>query len=295
MTKKVAVLFSGGLDSTYLVWKNLTEGNTVQPIYIEIENNKDKSIIEKNRTKLLREKFAEDFNTNCTLIREVENVATIHVSSCFNDLHFKQVPIWLFGILYSQCIGVDEIQIGYVCNDDAIPYLADIQKIYKSYASVTSTLLPLRFPITKKKKYEMADELPSKYRDLIYSCECPKIIGSPDADFVEYEPCCECVPCSHIIESDYYGLRHFPDNYKKNLLAARTRALRREGYKIFDEKGNEYQSPYELLKPEPYQLQIPFDYYNNCITNKAIEDKISKAAYRDYLVKEVGTLKSKLK
>ena len=49
MSKKVAVLFSGGLDSTYLVWKNLKDGNEVQPIYIEIQNNKVKSTIEKNR------------------------------------------------------------------------------------------------------------------------------------------------------------------------------------------------------------------------------------------------------
>ena len=28
MSKKVAVLFSGGLDSTYLIWKNLKEDKT---------------------------------------------------------------------------------------------------------------------------------------------------------------------------------------------------------------------------------------------------------------------------
>ena len=53
MSKKVGVLFSSGLDSTYLVWKNLKDGNTVVPIYIEIENNKRKTILEKNRIKLI--------------------------------------------------------------------------------------------------------------------------------------------------------------------------------------------------------------------------------------------------
>jgi len=55
--KKVAVLFSGGLDSTYLVWKNLNEGNIVYPIYIEIENNITKTILEKNRIELLYKEF----------------------------------------------------------------------------------------------------------------------------------------------------------------------------------------------------------------------------------------------
>lgn len=47
MSKKVAILFSGGLDSTYLVWKNLKEGNVVLPIYVEIENNEVKTTMEK--------------------------------------------------------------------------------------------------------------------------------------------------------------------------------------------------------------------------------------------------------
>ena len=55
--KRVGVLFSGGLDSTYLVWKNLKEGNTVVPIYLEIANNEDKSKLEKNRIELLRKVF----------------------------------------------------------------------------------------------------------------------------------------------------------------------------------------------------------------------------------------------
>lgn len=37
--KKVGVLFSGGIDSTYLIWKNLKEGNYVIPFYVEIINN----------------------------------------------------------------------------------------------------------------------------------------------------------------------------------------------------------------------------------------------------------------
>lgn len=47
MNKKVAVLFSSGLDSTYLIWKNLNEGNEVFPIYITISNNENKTILEK--------------------------------------------------------------------------------------------------------------------------------------------------------------------------------------------------------------------------------------------------------
>ena len=79
-------------------------------------------------------------------------------------------------------------------------------------------LKPLVFPLSKKPKHDMAHELPEIYRKYIFSCEMATIIGSENAEFIEYEPCCECTPCGHIIESDYYGFGKFPDNYQKNLI-----------------------------------------------------------------------------
>ena len=53
MSKKIAILFSGGLDSTYLMWKALKAGHDVYPIYIEVRNNEIKSLIEKQQCELL--------------------------------------------------------------------------------------------------------------------------------------------------------------------------------------------------------------------------------------------------
>jgi 7-cyano-7-deazaguanine synthase in queuosine biosynthesis len=258
MSKNVAVLFSGGLDSTYLVWKNLSEGNHVIPIYIEIENNEMKSILEKNRIELLREEFLKEFSSRMSYIRYVFKAS---ISANESGLYFKQIPIWILGIIYSQSLPVDEIQIGYVMNDDAISYLDDIQNIYKSYQPICDTLTPLVFPLTKKSKWQMADELPKQYLNLIVSCENPRIIGSKDARIVQYEPCCECVPCSHIIESQYYHTYRFPDNYKDNLLRKHVKALRNNGYEVVDEDGNKYRHKYDLLyQNEPFQLYINFDF-----------------------------------
>ncbi len=130
--KKVAVLFSSGLDSTYLVWKNLKEGNIVTPIYIEIQNNEVKTIIEKNRIKLLYDEFSKEFNGSSNYddhkIMPIQYLLSTSVHANEDSLHFKQVPIWIFALVFSQGLNVDEIQIGYVSNDDAIPYLSDIKK-----------------------------------------------------------------------------------------------------------------------------------------------------------------------
>ena len=267
MSKKVAVLFSGGLDSTYLVWKNLTDGNEVQPVYVEIENNKTKTILEKNRTKLLVREFEKEFPLK---IREVKHILKVNVDAQEDSLYFKQVPVWMLAIVFAQDLNVDEIQIGYVANDDAIGYLQDIQNAYKAYEPLMRYLKPLAFPLSKKPKFEMARELPENYRKFIFSCEYATIIGSETAEFIEYEPCCDCIPCSHALQNGYYGMGTIPDNYKKNLLKVRARAVKDMGYEVVDKQGRKYDywNGFEgtptidgepmLKSVTPYQIEITF-------------------------------------
>jgi len=262
--KRVGVLFSGGLDSTYLVWKNLRDGNTVVPIYIEITNNEIKTILEKNRTKIIHKDLATEFNADKSYsdspLKDIHDIATVGVCANEDSLYFKQVPVWIIGVLFSQGLEVDEIQIGYVGNDDAIPYLQDIQKIYKSYQAMSEKLIPLTFPLFKTRKWEMAKDLPHTYMKNIVSCENPRIIGSEEAEFVEYEPCCECTPCRTIIASDYYYMREFPDYYQKKINEKYIRKLRQSGYKVLDKEGNDVDGwGSEKCVPEPHQLSIEFD------------------------------------
>jgi hypothetical protein len=262
MKKKVAVLFSGGLDSTYLVWKNLKEGNDVRPIYIEIENNVDKTILEKNRIELLHDEFKKEFNTEVFYRSEGANIYPINyavkisVGTSESSLYFKQMPIWIFTLLYCQSLDVDEIQIGYVMNDDAISYLSDIEKMYYSYQPVFDKMKPIAFPLTKHSKNTMAHELPPQYMSLIVSCENPSITGNKSGKFIEYEPCGCCAPCMRIIDSDYYNLGEFPEYYKQPIKNHYVRELRRIGYRVEDkEHGNMLR---KALK-KPYQLELPFN------------------------------------
>lgn len=261
MSKRIGILFSGGLDSTYLVWDNLKKGNEVVPIYIEITNNGSKTILEKNRVKLLFEKFRDEFENN---INYIEYVLTAGLCANEDSLYFKQVPIFILGLMFCQSMGLDEIQIGYVGNDDAIPFLNDIEKIYKSYKSYKSiqeNLVPLKFPLKKLRKYELGAGLPTSYLDLIISCENPRIIGSETADFIEYEPCCECAPCKTIIHTEYYGLG-FPKLYKEKLTKLKIDELSREGYKIIDSEGVDCSEDMckVLEVREPYQLKLDLDW-----------------------------------
>lgn len=230
--KDVAVLFSGGLDSTYLVWKNLKEGNRVTPYYTEILNNTDKSRIEKQQMARIVGVLRQEFGDLLEYPRYASK-AELWLDVWENRLKFKQTPIWLMSTLYMNQ-SHDEIQIGYVANDDSIPFLAEIKKTYKSmgwFLNEGKHRPELTFPIYQMAKFEMLDQLPSKLKSLIYSCEAPivsdetEIINDDSLSFysgslmkffekdnenrpifLNHEPCGNCDPCRKILTNhyDYY-------------------------------------------------------------------------------------------
>lgn len=199
--KKVFILWSGGLDSTYLVFDNLRKGNNVTAGYIEIENNK--SVVFKERTSIckLYDIFYENYpETFC--YKELSKV--LIEASGISYLHFKQIPIWLMSSLYV-CGEFDEIQIAYVMNDDAIAYLEDLKKIHRANRSIAPDIPPITFPLAKTKKESIIETLPEFYLKQISFCE------GVDSDI----PFCgECPSCNRMKNT----LENMGDKYK-NLFA----------------------------------------------------------------------------
>lgn len=223
--KKIAMLFSGGLDSTFLMYKNLKEGHKVHPFYIEISNNVDKIKIEKQQFLRLYHEFKKEFDNNYRYnIEDPYIITKIQIFQTYDSqLMFTQIPLWLFSILYMSH-NFDEIQIGYVANDDAISYIKEIEKTYYSMGWMVHGKLPkLTFPILKHKKITMYEALPEQYKKLVFSCEAPLIhdemtdLNSDEIKFYEryslnkflneskkyytYDPCGECDTCRKILNT----------------------------------------------------------------------------------------------
>ena len=258
--KRVGVLFSGGLDSTYLVWKNLKEGNTVVPLYVEIQNNGAKPKLEKNRIELLREMFNEEFDNR---VEKVRYSLTVDIDMANDGIHLLQVPIWLMGMIYGQG-KFDELQAGYVANDDAISYLSDIKKIYNSYHTMVDDLVPLKFPLMKIQKWRIVQDLPEDYRNLTVTCEAPRIVGNEDAVILDYEPCGRCVACEKILNYNNFG-GGLSDKYRElkfqealqvvqNLGKVETKTEDGKYFKIIEID----EPPILKCSPEPHQLSLPF-------------------------------------
>jgi len=181
--KTIALFWSGGLDSTYLLYKNLEEGNIVYAYYVRIENNNDKMIEELNSINKLKELFIEKYGDT---FKYQDCITSTHVFGHTHDnMIFKQVPSFIYASLWIDST-VEELQLGYVMNDDAISYLSDIKNIYNSFNVIRDGHIPeLVFPLTKINKQQEYYALPEKYRKHIWYCENP----------IDHKPCNSCGSC----------------------------------------------------------------------------------------------------
>lgn len=209
--KNLLISFSGGLDSTYLVYSNLKKGHYVTGLYTTIENNRNKVQVEKHQIEKITELFNQEFPGKFTLHYGI----AIDVPYS-GDILFKQIVIWLISLLYHNP-RYDEVQIGAVMNDDMLSYLDEIKKIWGSFAFLNEKHPPLTFPLTKISKLHIAEALPRNYKDLVVYCENPTIIEpiTNKNKELKFENCNHCHSCKRYkFDSDYLGIDYGQINHK---------------------------------------------------------------------------------
>lgn len=178
---EILALWSGGLDSTFML-KMLSEaGHRVRAGYVEFINNEAKT---------KRELGAIDrlIDAGFTRQYDIDYLGVIHrVDLIKPRLNFGLcMPISLIhGLATRVDEHTDRIAMGYVMGDDAISFFEDFQSIYKSFHPLMRYTPELIFPLTKYKKGMIWDELVGSYRKLVTWCE-----SSDDEDH-----CGHCVPC----------------------------------------------------------------------------------------------------
>jgi len=174
--KRIFVLHSGGLDSTYMVTKLIAAGHFVTTGYVVIENNYTK--VERERKAIshlttLFYKYAEEhrpknvFHTECDLL-------TYRVKGEWNKaLGYKQLPGFLLGLLASvDTQRFDIVAMGYALGDQMISHISDIESIWSAFEGVCVSPLPkLEFPLKTFAKAHMVDNLPDEVLARITWCE----------------------------------------------------------------------------------------------------------------------------
>lgn len=183
--KNVFIPWSGGMDSTYLIQYYYEKGYSVSVGYINLDNNLDKTLMEKaaiNRLlPILKKKYEFIY---------LDEIAKINLESndCF--LNLTQPPIWLLPLLF--CWRYDEIAFGYVMNDTAISWIKDIENVWEAYSGFYhgETQPLLSFPLIKTHKIDIWNKLLPDVRQLCVFCEHPI-----DDELTGFKNCGECEPC----------------------------------------------------------------------------------------------------
>lgn len=206
--KVVMVLYTGGIDSTYCLLKELEKGNLVIPIYnrLNCECFTDKfSLIEYTliyNIKLLRTLFSnlEPLQLNVS--------SQVHLFSSFTFYQQVYNAISIFTIGCNIIQYVDEVIMGIVMHDSSVSYTSEIKNIFnnsiKMIPNVEEPLkISLKFPLLKTTKnvvYSRLENLMEKYKvDLkLISCENPNIFNklSKEGNLeIEIKSCGKCNSC----------------------------------------------------------------------------------------------------
>ena len=180
------VLWSAGVDSTYLILRLLEDGYSVKAGYIDIKNNHVKARMEKHAI----DKMCLQIEA---LFPDFEYVGTIykaHNSSPErSSLRYKQVPYFIHALLIAP--RTDYRCVGYVKGDSAIKSLTAIKNIYDQYSSIYNGALPeLVFPLRNATKQEIFTYMQECYPNILSNCVWCE---SPQGD--DFIPCDTCTPC----------------------------------------------------------------------------------------------------
>ena len=135
--KVVGIMFSGGLDSTTLLLRELNKGNIVIPILNRFNSNDDTcSLFKYMMAQIVLEKISKKISKigNKKMIL-VSPIICNHIQfGCLGDgFVFTQQ---LFNSVAPACIGyerirlIDEIMLGTVLGDQEVSYITDMKRIY---------------------------------------------------------------------------------------------------------------------------------------------------------------------
>lgn len=193
---KYLVLWSGGLDSTALIFRLLKAGHNVTAVHAKIANNVGKAVCERKAIDAIRAVIMEDYSFPQFYFDE----GTVEVSASIgttDHIGLIQPPIWLMSAFFLCRDKFDAVALGYVVADDANSYIDEHRRLWKAlWGFSNSVKMPrLEFPIMKEAKRPLYDELPSSVRQSIWWCEHPNKLNVMGDDVTAYGECRECEPC----------------------------------------------------------------------------------------------------
>jgi 7-cyano-7-deazaguanine synthase in queuosine biosynthesis len=191
--KRVAIFFSGGIDSTYLLCDALCKGHDVYLIYA----NGSQSPIKAAAEKYARHQIIEAL-TKMKLPGNIVSDTSIDVTESIRAPVGSWTMTYYWFMSATQVIyhhRVDEIWLGVIWGDELWGVAGFMSSAWSNLMSAIYPVTPaseqpkLIYPIAYMSKYQLRKDLPEKLLKLTWYCEMPRFFrNKPKA-------CGECLPC----------------------------------------------------------------------------------------------------
>lgn len=191
------ILFSGGLDSTYLLKEELDKG-PVDILYIEGSQGDNKIKAEL----LARERIIKYLNKIAKY--QIRNSYIYKINSNYlvpTNYKFGQAIFWILGaiVTYNENIH-SSVKICYILGDDINIAINDIIISWNALCSFTKhTTIPLLFPLITTKKVDIVKNIDKKLYNLTFTCENP--VKKPRSKY--FKECGKCTTCINKKVTEY--------------------------------------------------------------------------------------------
>lgn len=190
------VPWSGGLDSTYLIYELLSEGHSVQAITWNMNPGYAQDIRRKKATEdmaPLLEQFRKDsrYAHNWFSVDVIPDYEMGFPFSRHDYFKLGQVPSIITAIARRITNDTDFVALGYVMGDDAVSYLEEITSLYTAFVNLRTAFNiaapPLVFPLIKRSKKEIYEYLPDRLKEKVTWCE--------SSNEIKTRGCGKCMSC----------------------------------------------------------------------------------------------------
>ena len=223
--KRPLILFSSGLDSTYLLWTQLQKGN-VDVLYVSAGQHPSKVSAERSAcTKIIE--MLEEMTGN-----RVVNQKYIKVSDGIrHDSYWKfsQPASWMYAALHHVDYRAhSSVMIGYVLGDQILQCLGHLHAAWDSlYAISQHGVVPLEFPLLEVTKQHILSQLPNNVAKQIWVCELPETVEG------RHYHCGNCIPCMTMFSAIAMDQYSKGTEYSKEV-GIEDAALTTDAYLLFD-------------------------------------------------------------
>lgn len=203
--KRPLMLWSGGLDSTWMLWQALQKGD-VDFVTVDGGQCRNKQRSERHaRSRAMRWMHARTKYR----AREIESQVKLHLAE-MPALTWSQPVPWLIGALSV----IDpkrhsSLEVGYVMGDEVNAVFEALKRTWEGLQQISKhgDTVPLNFPLGWTSKRRILENIPKGLYDCIWYCELPKKHDDPRV--LLRVPCERCVACiTHKTELYRYSLYH---------------------------------------------------------------------------------------